>query len=79
MGQYWMIVNFDKRQTYGSWGKLGEWFFDGKSPSYLETSLCQPKLPDRDVLISPFKPGEVYMYAHGDYPALYFPKTAPHR
>ncbi|KAJ7841760.1 hypothetical protein B0H13DRAFT_2286862 [Mycena leptocephala] len=78
MGQYWMIVNFDKRQTYGSWGKLGEWFFDGKSPSYLETSLCQPKLPDRDVLISPFKPGEVCTYAHGDYPALYFPKTAPH-
>lgn len=28
MGQYWQIINIDKRQTMGHWGKLGECLFD---------------------------------------------------
>ena len=29
MGQYWQVINLDKRQTQGHWGKLGECLFDG--------------------------------------------------
>jgi len=38
MGQYWKVVNLDKRQTHGHWGKLGECLFDG-TPSYLVDDL----------------------------------------
>lgn len=34
MGQYWQVINLDKRQTMGFWGKLGECLFDG-SPGRL--------------------------------------------
>ena len=29
MEQYWQVINLDKRQTLGHWGKLGECLFDG--------------------------------------------------
>ena len=29
MGQYWQVINLDKKQTFGFWGKLGEFLFDG--------------------------------------------------
>ncbi|KAJ7505855.1 hypothetical protein B0H11DRAFT_1708027 [Mycena galericulata] len=57
MGQYWKLLNLDRRQTYGRWGKLGECFFSG-APNCLNDSLRTPtKLPDCDSLIFPFKPG----------------------
>jgi len=27
MGQYWMLVNLDKRQSHGDWGKLPEFIY----------------------------------------------------
>ncbi|KAJ7465052.1 hypothetical protein FB451DRAFT_1138366 [Mycena latifolia] len=73
MGQYWKLVNVDKRQTFGNWGKMGEWFFGG---SPLQPSLSTiPKLPACDDLLFPFKPGAMFL-EHVSHP-LYFPKTAP--
>ncbi|KAJ7776787.1 hypothetical protein DFH07DRAFT_911667 [Mycena maculata] len=65
MGQYWKLINLDKRQTYGGWGKLGGCLFDW-SPGLLETSLSTTaeKLPDCDSLIFPFKPGELFEKAY---------------
>ncbi|KAJ7776763.1 hypothetical protein DFH07DRAFT_876915 [Mycena maculata] len=79
MGQYWKLINLDKRQTYGDWGKLGECLFDG-SPSCLKTSLraTAEKLPDCDSLIFPFKPGALFEEAYESRPATYFPKAADH-
>ncbi|KAJ7119854.1 hypothetical protein C8R44DRAFT_737598 [Mycena epipterygia] len=76
MGQYWKIINLDKRATYGSWGKLGEFFFYGP-PRRLEASLDGQEIPDRDALIYLFKPGQLFQKAYLEYPAKYFPKTAP--
>ncbi|KAF9464920.1 hypothetical protein BDZ94DRAFT_1255563 [Collybia nuda] len=42
MGQYWTIINIDKRQTLGHEGKLGEWFFG--SPNTLVDYLAVPPL-----------------------------------
>ncbi|EED85121.1 predicted protein [Postia placenta Mad-698-R] len=28
MGQWWMLANLDKRENFGTWGKLGEFFYD---------------------------------------------------
>ena len=43
MGQYWQVVNLDKRETpsVGHWGKLGECLFDS-SPDVLVPLLKQP-------------------------------------
>ncbi|KAJ7119851.1 hypothetical protein C8R44DRAFT_878237 [Mycena epipterygia] len=80
MGQDWQIINLDKRATHGHWGKLGECLFDG-SPTLLEASLRVQEFPDCDTLIFPFKPGQLLQEADSDnpedYPAKYFPKTAP--
>lgn len=40
MGQYWQVINLDKRQTQGHWGKLGECLFDD-SPNTLVPFLKQ--------------------------------------
>ena len=40
MGQYWQVINLDKCQTRGHWGKLGECLFDG-SPNILVPLLKQ--------------------------------------
>jgi hypothetical protein len=40
MGQYWQVINLDKRQTRGHWGKLGECLLDG-SPNTLVPLLKQ--------------------------------------
>ncbi|KAJ7505848.1 hypothetical protein B0H11DRAFT_2186518 [Mycena galericulata] len=82
MGQYWKLLNLDRRQTYGSWGKLGECLFDG-SPNCLDSSLRPPtKLPDCDSLIFPFKPGAPFLdqWGRSDEPKTYcFPKPAARR
>ncbi|KAJ7505828.1 hypothetical protein B0H11DRAFT_1851065 [Mycena galericulata] len=82
MGQYWKLLNLDRRQTYGSWGKLGEWFFDG-APNCLNGPLRTPtKLPDCDSLIFPFKPGAPFLDQwgpSGEPETYYFPKPAPRR
>ncbi|KAJ7670592.1 hypothetical protein DFH06DRAFT_1178568 [Mycena polygramma] len=76
MGQYWMIVNLDKRQTYGRWGKLGEFFFDGESPSNISLGLWPRRVSDRDTLIPHFKPGDVYG-KRCVYGPWHIPQTAP--
>ncbi|KAJ7644684.1 hypothetical protein FB45DRAFT_999645 [Roridomyces roridus] len=40
MGQYWKIINLDKRETFGCTGKLGAWFFDDSG--WLLNSLADP-------------------------------------
>ncbi|KAJ7152071.1 hypothetical protein C8R46DRAFT_962375 [Mycena filopes] len=58
MGQSWMLVNIDKRESEGSWGKLGEALFDG-TPGRLGWSLEGGyKLPPWDEMILPFRPGQ---------------------
>jgi hypothetical protein len=29
MGQYWTLLNLDKREQHNNWGKLGEFLFGG--------------------------------------------------
>lgn len=41
MGQYWQVINLDKRQTLGDWYKLGECLFD-TTPDVLVGLLEQP-------------------------------------
>ncbi|KAJ7670190.1 hypothetical protein DFH06DRAFT_1180202 [Mycena polygramma] len=75
MGQYWMVVSLDSRQTFGHWGKLGE-FIHGV-PKCLELWLqATPKLPDCDSLVRPFKPGQILQKARGQQPELRYPVTA---
>ncbi|KAF8143458.1 hypothetical protein K438DRAFT_1783757 [Mycena galopus ATCC 62051] len=58
MGQYWQLINLDKRQTYGSWGKMAESFFTGLPKLCLDQGLkIAPKLPDCDSLVFPYKSG----------------------
>ncbi|KAJ7650860.1 hypothetical protein FB45DRAFT_26978 [Roridomyces roridus] len=60
MGQYWMVVNLDKCETLGGWGKLGEWLI--QAPDTLLFTLAAkdpPKLPDCDSLIRAVEPGAV--------------------
>jgi hypothetical protein len=47
MGQYWKLINLDKHQTFGHWGKLGE-FIPSSRPSQLVPYLTIPlsELPD---------------------------------
>jgi hypothetical protein len=38
MGQYWQLINLDKEETFGCWGKLNEYLFSnlpGKVVPYL--------------------------------------------
>ncbi|KAJ6450942.1 hypothetical protein C8R47DRAFT_1329801 [Mycena vitilis] len=75
MGQYWKVVSLDSRQTFGHWGKLGE-FIHGV-PECLELYLqATPKLPDCDSLVRPFKPGKILQKARGQQPELRYPATA---
>ncbi|EPQ50485.1 hypothetical protein GLOTRDRAFT_133858 [Gloeophyllum trabeum ATCC 11539] len=41
MGQYWMLVNIDKRQSTGSEGKLGEFLTDSSPGTVAESLLCR--------------------------------------
>lgn len=48
MGQYFYLVNLDKRQTFGCYGKFGEWFFCGpgdRLTSHLQRRLTPPLDP----------------------------------
>ncbi|KAJ7162925.1 hypothetical protein C8R46DRAFT_331170, partial [Mycena filopes] len=79
IGQYWKIINLDKGVTFGFLGKLGEFLFG--MPYGLERSIRGgSKLPDRDAMVLPFKPGEVFREGHNWGPTprapLLFPKTA---
>ncbi|KAF8205307.1 hypothetical protein K438DRAFT_1964384 [Mycena galopus ATCC 62051] len=78
MGQGWKVINLDRWETYGWWGKLGEFLFGG-SPSCLNESLrAPPTLPDCDSLIFLFKPGAICEEACEVLKrrATYFPQTA---
>ncbi|EIW75276.1 hypothetical protein CONPUDRAFT_169653 [Coniophora puteana RWD-64-598 SS2] len=48
MGQYWMFLNIDRREEK-SYGKLGEFFSDGRTGRNIAARLCQlrplPKIP----------------------------------
>ncbi|KAJ7670598.1 hypothetical protein DFH06DRAFT_1178580 [Mycena polygramma] len=78
MGQYWKIVDLDKRQTSGGGCKLGEFFFDGSSAKSLESRLWPQKIvSDVEAVIPHFKSAGRYGPDDTDGPALYFPKTAP--
>lgn len=46
MGQYWQLINLDKEETFGCWGKLNEYLFSdlpGKVVPYLAPSLAEIK------------------------------------
>ncbi|KAF7375684.1 hypothetical protein MSAN_00457700 [Mycena sanguinolenta] len=77
MGQGWQVVNVDRRETLGWWGKLGECLFDGSARSLNRILRVPPPLPSCDNLIFPFKPSALCNEATGRRGALYFPKTAP--
>ncbi|KAI7826430.1 hypothetical protein BX661DRAFT_184013 [Kickxella alabastrina] len=55
MGQYWRLVCLDKRQATGSYGKLGEFIFDGSSPRYIARMLTRGiyYIPDRPLSARP--------------------------
>ncbi|EGN98265.1 hypothetical protein SERLA73DRAFT_183194, partial [Serpula lacrymans var. lacrymans S7.3] len=44
MGKWFQIINLDKKQTLGVWGKVGEWFFHDKSSCLVER-LAAPRRP----------------------------------
>jgi hypothetical protein len=44
MGQYWKVINLDRDETMGVWGKLGECLFD-TTPSMLILFLGVPTSP----------------------------------
>ncbi|KAJ7162920.1 hypothetical protein C8R46DRAFT_1352757 [Mycena filopes] len=80
MGQYWKVINLDKGVTFGSWGQLGEFLLS--LPDCLEKSIRGGStLPDRDAMVEPFKPGEVFREGYNrepiiSIPALFFSPTA---
>ncbi len=45
MGQYWQLINLDKRQTFGNRGKLGEYLFTGW-PKSIVPYLVLPALSE---------------------------------
>jgi hypothetical protein len=45
MGQYWQLINLDKRQTFGIWGKLGQYLFDS-DPDRIVPYLILPSLSE---------------------------------
>ncbi|KAK7038196.1 hypothetical protein R3P38DRAFT_3262657 [Favolaschia claudopus] len=61
MGQDWVLLNLDKREMHGSgsWGKLGEFLFDGFSLNRLSKSLMAYPNPTRDSVVYSIKPGEL--------------------
>ncbi|KAJ7196046.1 hypothetical protein GGX14DRAFT_673708, partial [Mycena pura] len=68
MGQYWMIINLDKRECHDM-GKLGEYFFRGYPSARLNSSLhcLEPTfLPDT---VKRYRPGELLS------PAEMYPTT----
>ncbi|RDB25968.1 hypothetical protein Hypma_006271 [Hypsizygus marmoreus] len=44
MGQYWQLINLDKRQTFGHWGKLAE-FIPSDRPASIIPYLVVPASP----------------------------------
>ncbi|KAJ7187802.1 hypothetical protein C8R46DRAFT_1052616 [Mycena filopes] len=79
MGQYWKVINLDKGVTFGSWGERGASLLALRD--CLEKSIRGgSKLPDRDAMVKPFKPGEVFREGSkrgpNPSPTLFFSKTA---
>ncbi|KAK7062346.1 hypothetical protein R3P38DRAFT_2834808 [Favolaschia claudopus] len=77
MGQYWkVVVNLDNCQTFGHWGKLGEFLLG--LPKCLEQSIeVPPKFPDIDNLVLAVKPGDVVKKRYNIKDrAWVFPETA---
>ncbi|KAJ6488946.1 hypothetical protein C8R45DRAFT_1213551 [Mycena sanguinolenta] len=73
--QYWKLINLDQRKTYGFWGELGNFLFNG-SPRCLNQNLrIPPPLPDCDMVLFPFRPGALWGEAD-DGAATHFPQTA---
>ncbi|KAJ7063009.1 hypothetical protein B0H15DRAFT_873106, partial [Mycena belliarum] len=71
MGQYWKVVNIDKRRTFGGRGKLGEWLFT--ADNILEPCMVVasgPLLPECDKIFLPYEPGRRLRCS-------VFPQTAP--
>ncbi|KAJ6506718.1 hypothetical protein C8R45DRAFT_1208725 [Mycena sanguinolenta] len=48
MGQYWQVVNLDRRETYGGWGKLGEFLFTRRPGRVAQSLMMDPPFPDCD-------------------------------
>jgi hypothetical protein len=82
MGQAWLTVNLDKKKSEGG-ASIEDIIFrhDFPGPSHLDTLLRRPetKLPGMEVVFPPFAPGALYRAARDEYPAKYFPLTAPLR
>ncbi|KAF7341919.1 hypothetical protein MSAN_02047800 [Mycena sanguinolenta] len=80
MGQYWQVINLDRRETYRGWGKLGEFLFTRLPHRVARSLMMDPPFPDRDSLIFPFKPGavceETRKHSTRPLPSTYFPQTA---
>ncbi|KAJ7062217.1 hypothetical protein C8F01DRAFT_126922 [Mycena amicta] len=60
MGQFWKVINLDKKQAFNDWGKMGEFLFYGV-PNCLNKYLATPKNPPIDSLIRPY-PGRLYRH-----------------
>ena len=45
MGQYWQLINLDKRQTFGIWGKFEQYLFDS-DPDRIVPYLILPSLSE---------------------------------
>ncbi|KAJ7644690.1 hypothetical protein FB45DRAFT_1053379 [Roridomyces roridus] len=77
MGQYWKVINLDKRETVGDWGKHLIW--DSLPHDLINRLLLSipVDLPTCDDLVYPFKPGSVYKERSYYRPGrLCFPHTA---
>ncbi|EED85118.1 predicted protein [Postia placenta Mad-698-R] len=55
MGQYWMLANLDKRETFGMWGKLGEFFYSDFT-KLVEFILTPYPHPSPDSVLAKHKP-----------------------
>ncbi|EED79920.1 predicted protein [Postia placenta Mad-698-R] len=55
MGQYWKLANLDKRETFGVWGKLGEFFYNDFE-TLIEYILTPFPHPAPDSVLAKHKP-----------------------
>ncbi|KAK7038195.1 hypothetical protein R3P38DRAFT_2904946 [Favolaschia claudopus] len=78
MGQYWRLVNLDNDESFGCWGQLGIFLFDGGSLDPLADSLEVYDKPPRDVIVHPYKPGDLIKSGRESI-ELRFPQRAVQR
>ncbi|KAJ7205180.1 hypothetical protein GGX14DRAFT_644954 [Mycena pura] len=76
MGQYWNLLNLDKRETHGL-GKLGEGLQFMALGAVLDPLWRTLEFPDCDSIVRRYGPGELLLPKTKNHGAIYFAKTAP--